>query len=279
MPNRFNTTAYRYPSEYGILAGTVILVLLVIGLTAAATLCGSVLFMAFILFLSYNASTAQHNQLLRHAKQITLQDRSGLAEAITECARRLQVEPVQVFIVPSRTFNAYTFGLSSPKAIVLYEPLLQVMDREELQFVIGHEMGHVRLGHTWLNSLVGGMAGIPTTASAALLLVLALRSWNRACEYSADRAGLLACGAPDKAVTALIKLEAGADAGIDGLDTDDIRRAIQRIETQDDDWVNNLGELVATHPMIIKRIQELRQYTRSGEYRTLQSQVNQNLLI
>lgn len=277
MPNKFSTSAYRYPGEYMILAGTIVLVLLVIGLTAAATLCGSVLFIGFILFLSYNASTAQHSQLLQRARRITQQNEPELAVIITECAERLQVEPVQVFVVPNRVLNAYTFGLSSPKAIVLYEPLFHVMDRDELQFIIGHEMGHVCLGHTWLNSLVGGMAGIPTTASAALLLVLALRWWNRACEFSADRAGLLACAAPGKAITALVKLEAGADAGADGLDNDDIRRAIQRIENEDDDWLNNLGELVATHPMIIKRIQQLRQYTRSAEYQRLQVQVNQNL--
>jgi hypothetical protein len=37
--------------------------------------------------------------------------------------------------------------------------------------------------------------------------------WNRACEYSADRAGLLACGRLHKAISALVKLAEGAERG------------------------------------------------------------------
>ena len=100
------------------------------------------------------------------------------------------------------------------------------MDKDELQFIIGHELGHVDLGHTWLNTLVGGMAGIPSTYGAAAILELAFRWWNCACEYSADRAGVLACSNPNKAISALIKLEAGNNVRTEF----DIRNAIQRIE-------------------------------------------------
>ena len=85
------------------------------------------------------------------------------------------------------------------------------MDADELRFIIGHEMGHVALGHTWLNSLVGGMAGIPSSSTSSAILTLAFLSWNRTCELSADRAGLLACGSLDKAVSSLIKLVAGPE--------------------------------------------------------------------
>jgi Zn-dependent protease with chaperone function len=51
--------------------------------------------------------------------------------------------------------NAYTFGLSESKNIVLYEPMLRIMNKGELAFVLGHEMGHVALGHTWLNTHCG----------------------------------------------------------------------------------------------------------------------------
>ena len=100
---------------------------------------------------------------------------------------------MDVFIVPSNRLNAYTFGMDSPKAIVLYSPLFKIMDQDEIQFILGHEMGHVKLGHTVLNTLVGGMAGIPSSYGALAIMELAFRWWNRACEYSADRAGVLAC--------------------------------------------------------------------------------------
>ncbi len=106
--------------------------------------------------------------------------------------------------------NAYTFGMVEPQVVVVYAGVFSIMDADELRFIIGHELGHIRLGHTWLNSLVGGMAGIPSPYVAAILLYIAFRWWNRACEYSADRAGLLACGKPEKAASALIKLVGGS---------------------------------------------------------------------
>jgi Zn-dependent protease with chaperone function len=173
-------------------------------------------------------------------------------------------------VTKDNRLNAYTFGLVSPQTIVLYSPLLELMDRKELTFIIGHEMGHVRLGHTWLNTLIGGMAGIPGSMGLSALLVLLFRWWNRSCEYSADRAGLLACGKPDKAISALVKLVAGQQ----GSTALGLNRALRYIETQDDDVFSNLSELLGTHPMMIRRIQELRQFASSKQYRRLQSRLN-----
>jgi len=195
-----------------------------------------------------------------------------LSSLAGKTANRLGVEPVEVFVIPNRELNAYTFGLSTPKTIVLNSSLFDVMDQDEIQFVLGHEMGHVQLGHTWLNSLVGGMAGIPSPPEIGLLLVLIFRWWNRACEYSADRAGMLAVGSPRKAVSALVKLY----TGIHNLSPASLERALVSIETQDDSLWNNLNELLATHPMIVRRIEQLQHYINTAEYRRLQSLVNQN---
>ncbi|MBN2148347.1 MAG: M48 family metallopeptidase [Anaerolineales bacterium] len=273
MARRFNTTAYRYPNEQLILWLTMLLVLVVIAVTATATVCLSAVFLVGALIISYGWSRSHHRELMLRAQRVTQDSVPGLVPVIQEGAARLQVEPVNVFIVPSKAINAYTFGLDSPKAIVLYSSLLQVMDRDELLFIIGHEMGHVRLGHTWLNSLVGGMAGIPSPAGAAVVLEMALRWWNRACEFSADRAGMLACSSPQKAVSALIKLEAGPEARSQA----GLQRAIERIEAEDDDIANNIAELLATHPLIVNRIEKLRLYARSTEYHRLQGLMDQNL--
>jgi len=42
------------------------------------------------------------------------------------------------------------------------------------------------------------MAGVPVGMGAAVLLSFAFRWWNRACEYSSDRAGLLAMRQPEQ---------------------------------------------------------------------------------
>ncbi len=273
MKRTFNTTAYRYPQEQLILVITFLLVALVIALTATATVCLSVVFIIGVIITSYYFSRSHHQALMEGAKRVSEKNIPGLLSLIEENMARLQVEAVEVFLVPNNKLNAYTFGLFPPKTIVLYSALFQVMDRDEIQFILGHEMGHIRLGHTWLNTLVGGIAGIPSSFGAAALLEMAFHWWNRACEFSADRAGLLACGKPGKAISALVKLE----AGIEGYTQTGMQSAIERIEAEDDDILNNIYELLATHPMTVRRVDKLRRYAMSTEYRHQQELMNRNL--
>jgi Zn-dependent protease with chaperone function len=273
MAPKFSTTAYRYPYETLILLATFLVVLGVVAFTAAATVCGSVIFVPAVVVIGYFASRSRHHSLLEQALPVTPETAPELIPLINTSAKRLQVEPVEIFISPSSQLNAYTFGMDSPKSIVLYSSLFKLMDQDEIQFIIGHEMGHVKLGHTWLNTLVGGMAGIPSSSGAGVIMELAFQWWNRACEYSADRAGVLACAKPTKAITALVKLEAGPAARTQA----GMQSAIRHIEAEDDDLSGNIAELLASHPMIAKRIEQIRRFVASQEYRSLQAQMDQNL--
>jgi Zn-dependent protease with chaperone function len=42
--------------------------------------------------------------------------------------------------------NAYTTGFTHP-VVVVTSGLLEIVDDEELQFILGHELGHVKCGH------------------------------------------------------------------------------------------------------------------------------------
>ena len=265
----YRTTAYRYPSESGILFITVVLVLGVIALTAAATLCLSALFVLVFVAISYFSSQSSHKSLLQRAYKVDAARAPKLDALVRLCLARLRPGALDVFVVPTPSLNAYTFGLSDPKVLVLYSALFNVMDDSELTFILGHEMGHAALGHTVINSLVGGMAGIPAPLGAAVLLNAAFLWWNRACEYSADRAGLLACGSINKAVSALIKL------AIPGAHSQtELSQALRMLDAQDDNVFNLLGESLSTHPMIIKRINELRKYAATRSYLQLQAWIN-----
>jgi Zn-dependent protease with chaperone function len=213
---------------------------------------------------SYQMNQEHHRALMRQAYQVPVENPTGTGDAldqvgqlVRECRKTLGCEPVEVFISPSRQINAYTFGLSSPKVIVLFEPMLQIMDADELKFVIGHEMGHVIFGHTWLNTLLGGMAGMPASIGAAIIFTFAFRWWNRACEYSADRAGLAACGNLTKGISALAQLVVG-----DINTASELQRALAVIDRQDDSLDQILGEALSDHPMIAKRIKALQDYNR-----------------
>jgi len=259
-----HTKDYRYPGERLILTLTFLAFLLVIALTASATVCASGLFFLAFVLVSLSFSISHHKALMKSAERVNVQKNPELAVLLDQGKRTLQTGPIEVYIVPSNKFNAYTFGLTSSKVVVLYSALFKIMDRDELEFVVGHEFGHIALGHTWLNSIVGGMAGVPASWSAGALLSLAFLWWNRACELSADRAGLLACGNLDKAISALVKI--GAVSGI--RNQHELETAYYQIDLEDDNLWGNLNETLTSHPMLIRRINELRKFAASNHYRS-----------
>jgi Zn-dependent protease with chaperone function len=253
-----NAASYRYPSELPILLITFLLVGGILIIAAGPTLCiGPILAVVFI-GAAYYLNKAHHRQLMRESLPVSPERTPELSRLVQDCVNRVRPGTVQFFVVESRQMNAYTFGIEQPNAVVLYSALFDVMDEEELRFIVGHELGHVALGHTWLNTLLGGMAGVPPSFGAAILITFAFRWWNRACEYSADRAGLVASGSLSKSISALVKLVAP-----DIRSRADFQRALALIDAEDDSVGNVLLESLSTHPMIIRRINQLRRFAQT----------------
>jgi Zn-dependent protease with chaperone function len=73
---------------------------------------------------------------------------------ILELAARSGIEDGRVFEVAksedTNVLNAYATGFGATKRIVLWDTLLAKMNREQVLMVMGHEMGHYVLGHTWI---------------------------------------------------------------------------------------------------------------------------------
>jgi Zn-dependent protease with chaperone function len=270
----FRSLRYRVDHEQVVLGLTLLLVLGVIILTSTVTFCVSGIFLVGMFILSALLIRSHHRALMRDALSVNKARTPELANIVEECGMKLQPGEIDAFLVNAKQLNAYTFGITSPKALVIYSPVLKVMTADELKFIIGHEMGHVALGHTWLNTIVGGLAGIPAPFGAAVLLYAAFRWWNRMCEYSADRAGLLACGDLNSAVSALVKLVAP-----EVRSQRDFERALALIDAQDDLPSNRLAEAFQSHPMLFRRINQLRDYARTGEYQRLQAGVNSNISV
>ena len=268
----FRSRAYRYDNEQVVLVLTILLVLAVIVLISTVTFCLSGVFILAMLLLSALMIRSHHQSLMRSAHRVDRNHTPELALLVEACGLKLQPGQVDVFLLKHNQLNAYTFGVSNPKVLALYTPLLKVMSPGELSFIIGHEMGHVALGHTWLNTILGGMAGIPAPFGAAVLLYTAFRWWNRMCEYSADRAGLLACGDIHVAVSALVKL-VEPDIRSQG----DFERALALIDAEDDSASNRLAEVFQSHPLVIRRVNALRDYVRTAEYRHIQVGMNRNV--
>lgn len=178
-----------------------------------------------------------------------MQDKA-LESRILALADRAGIEGSRVFqvnkSVDTKTLNAYVAGLLGTKRIVLWDTTIARMTDKELLFVMGHEMGHYALGHTWqlivLTSLLilaslyaayraadwvlaryGSQFGFSTLqdfASLPLLLLLtnlfslivspAILTFTRHVEHEADRFGLEITQTSHSAGTAFIKLQTDA---------------------------------------------------------------------
>jgi STE24 endopeptidase len=78
---------------------------------------------------------------------------ASLREALLNEASRAGIERSRVFEVDkskqTKTMNAYVTGIGPSARIVMWDTLLQKLDREEVLAVMGHEMGHYVLHHLW----------------------------------------------------------------------------------------------------------------------------------
>ena len=107
-----------------------------------------------------------------------------------------------------------TTGVDNP-IIVISTDCTEMFTDRELMFVLGREIGHIKSQHVlyhemgFLLPVLGEMIGAATMGLGNLLtmgLQLALLHWVRMSEYTADRAGLLACQDVQAATMALAKI-------------------------------------------------------------------------
>ena len=140
------------------------------------------------------------------------------------------------------------------------------MTLEELQQVIGHELSHIKFGHTSLGVLTNA-AAINVFGVSQVLSLVFLR-WSRKAEYSCDRGGLIAGRNLKAAVSAMCKIAVGAEL-FKKLDIDHFLK--QQLDV-DQNEVARLSETLIGHPYLVKRIQAIRDFHGSTQYTALAAQ-------
>ena len=199
----------------------------------------------------------------------------GVNRVLAEVGRVLDVDDLpEVYVVNWPITNAMTIGMDKP-IIVLNSSLFDLLDEEEMRFVIAHELGHALSGHAvyrtlllWLGDLTGLWNSIPGGGIGLRMIVAALCEWQRKSELSADRAGLLATQDPSVAFRVHMKLASGSGdlseldqtsffaQGQEYLDATDLRDSVLKLLIVEKN----------THPFAVVRAAELRRWVDSGEY-------------
>jgi Zn-dependent protease with chaperone function len=179
----------------------------------------------------------------------------------------------ELYVVANPVPQAMTIGMDKP-IIVLSSGLVELLDEDELRFVVGHELGHALSGHalyqTLLQRLVmltGWFAAVPLGGLGFRLILAALKEWARKAELSADRAGLLATQDPSVAFRVHMKLASGGH--LDDLDpTSFFAQGAEYLESEDlrDSVLKVLIVENMSHPFAVVRASELRKWVDAGEY-------------
>ncbi|MBZ4419036.1 zinc metalloprotease HtpX [Myxococcus sp. RHSTA-1-4] len=221
------------------------------------------------------------------AQPLPYEQAPWLHQMIERLAARAGMPRPKVYILPTRTPNAFATGRNpSHAAVAVTAGLMDILDRRELEGVLAHELGHVRNRDTLIGTVAATLAGIISYAAqmlfwfggsmlsrgddeegglgdalanlglllvapiAATLLQLAV---SRSREYGADATGAELCGDPDALADALLKLERGAE-----LMPYDRAPATSHLFIVNPLHRGGVMALFSTHPPIPERVRRLR---------------------
>jgi heat shock protein HtpX len=170
------------------------------------------------------------------ARTVTRDEAPELYDAVDRLRQAAGLPMPTVAIAPHRQPNAFATGRNAEHAVVcVTEGLLRLLNRDELDGVLAHELGHIKNRDMLLQTVTASLSGAitslariggnigrsgsssqgsglgPLAVIAAPLGAAVLQfAISRTREFGADRAGAEISGKPLALAGALAKLQAGA---------------------------------------------------------------------
>ena len=190
------------------------------------------------------------SQFYENGLQITREVTPQLHLSLSRVCNKLKIpsDCLEAFVYASPDLQAecYSGGLADC-TLRFTSSLITLLETDELDFVIGHELGHFLLHHS-----VSRMEN----ESESLEYYIQQRSQ----EISADRLGLISCGSLDVAIRTLIKTISGLDNQHLRLDIGTFISQLQKTKHQ--------THVAATHPSIIVRSRALLWFSLGNTYQS-----------
>ena len=220
------------------------------------------------------------------AQPVTREQLPRVYEVVERITQRQGLPMPKIYVIPTESPNAFATGRNpSHASVAVTQGILNLLDDEELEGVLAHELGHVRNRDILISSIAATLAGAITILArmaywgalfgglggrdredrggggigalfmlilapiAAMLIQLAV---SRSREYAADATGAHFTGNPNALARALQKLDAYS-------------RRIPMVASPSSAHLfivqpllgMNFASLFSTHPPIRKRIERL----------------------
>ncbi|MGE3269050.1 MAG: zinc metalloprotease HtpX [Chloroflexota bacterium] len=224
------------------------------------------------------------------AREVSPEEAPQLHAIVEQLAYQAQLPKPRVAIVESPSPNAFATGRDKDHSLVAVTTgILQILNRDELMAVLGHELGHVKNRDILVTSIAatvagaimmiahmlqfaaffGGLGGYggrderggmnPLAALAMIILApiaatMIQMAISRSREYGADDTGAHIVGDPLALASALAKLEAGSKRM-----PMDVSPAAAPLFIVNPLSGQMIAGLFSTHPPIEERIKRLRQ--------------------
>lgn len=192
-----------------------------------------------------------------------------LHRSLTWACKILDVPEPEMYVTLDPVPNAFTYGHTKP-FVTVTSGLVDLLSDEELFYVIGHEVGHIKAGHVLYGTMARNIAAVvnllgqATLGIGALLgqgLVIALYEWYRCAELTSDRAALLCVQDIEPARSTFMKLAGGTTRLAGEMDRDEFLRQVREYEDVDRSTLDRaykvLLTLYRTHPFAMQRAKEL----------------------
>ncbi len=176
------------------------------------------------------------------------------------------------------SINGFTAGVEKP-IIVLNSGAIDLLTPSELLCVIGHEIGHIKSKHVLYHQMasvlpdIGEFVGSFTLGIGEMVsktIEIALLNWQRMSEFTADRAGLLACQDINVVLKLMVKMSGIPQRFFDKINTDEFITQAREFENYDYNTLDKLTKVMSimwqSHPWTVMRASEILRWNDSGAY-------------
>ncbi|GLC24085.1 zinc metalloprotease HtpX [Roseisolibacter agri] len=217
------------------------------------------------------------------AQVVTAAEAPELYAMVDRLRQRAGLPMPTVAIAPQAQPNAFATGRNPENAVVcVTEGLLRLMDREQLEGVVAHELAHIRNRDMLLQTISATMAGAITNVAqfgflfggssddeegsnpivaigmmilapiAAMILQMAI---SRQREFKADQVGAEITGRPLGLANALLRLEQGARQM--PMHVSPAMAPLAQVNPLGGSALRGIGKLFSTHPPTAERVARL----------------------